>query len=88
MHKRFYSVCVGALTSLTLSLTSCHDVNCLPDSHFTEDGHLVEAIDSANEMRMPSQVKFFMEASGSMNGLYRPGCKSEFRDDVYQIVSY
>lgn len=73
---------------LTMNLTGCHDVNCLPDSHFTEDGYLKDSIDSSMVMMMPTEVKFFMEASGSMNGLYRPNCQTEFRDDVYQIVSY
>lgn len=72
----------------TMGLVGCHDVNCLPDSHFTDDGYLKDSIDSSMVMKMPSEVKFFMEASGSMNGLYRPGCQTEFRDDVYQIVSY
>lgn len=71
------------------SLVSCfHEVNCLQDSHFTEDGLLKEIPDSSINMVSPSRVKFFMEASGSMNGLYRPGCKTEFRDDVFQIVNY
>ena len=73
---------------LALLTSSCHDVNCLPDSHFDEEGNLIEVPDSPMVMQQASKVKFFMEASGSMNGLYRPGCRTEFRDDVYQIISY
>ena len=86
MTKKLISVSLAVLFSAIL--TGCHDVNCLPDSHFTEDGVLKSKPDSSLVMLLPSKVKFFMEASGSMNGLYRPGCKTEFRDDVYQIVSY
>lgn len=82
------TVLIFGAVIIALTLINCHDVNCLPDSHFSEDGNLIEPIDSALEMMNPYQVKFFMEASGSMNGLYRPGCKTEFRDDVYQIISY
>lgn len=86
-HKlKLISASLAVLCSAFLA--SCHDVNCLQDSHFTEDGMLKTKPDSSLVMQLPSKVKFFMEASGSMNGLYRPGCKSEFRDDVYQIVSY
>lgn len=84
--KKIISASLAVLCSAFL--TNCHDVNCLQDSHFTEDGVLKTKPDSSLVMQLPSKVKFFMEASGSMNGLYRPGCKSEFRDDVYQIVSY
>lgn len=73
-----------------LLFVSCDDINCLPDSHFTEDGKLKEEFlpDSSIENEQASNVKFFIEASGSMNGLYRAQCSSEFRDDVYQIVCY
>lgn len=84
----FSTLIAFCLALVILSLVGCHDVNCLPDSHFTDDGCLKEQPDSSMLMTMPSEVKFFMEASGSMNGLYRPGCQTEFRDDVYQIVSY
>lgn len=86
--KKSILIIIGVLCLLSLFLVSCHDVNCLPDSHFDENGHLLERPDSSNEMSLPSSVKFFVEASGSMNGLYRSGCQTEFRDDVYQIVSY
>lgn len=90
MKPKSFFVSLGILPILLLGLTvSCgHDINCLPDSHFNADGKLITEIDSVKTMVMPSNIKFFMEASGSMNGLYRPGCKTEFRDDVYQIVSY
>ena len=80
---------VAFITALLL-FGSCDDVNCLPDSHFTEDGELKEEFlpDSSIENELPSNVKFFLEVSGSMNGLYRAQCSTEFRDDVYQIVCY
>ena len=83
-----FCIIVFSMVSITLFVSSCHNVNCLPDSHFTDEGVLNDKPDSAIIMESPTKVKFFMEASGSMNGLYRPGCKTEFRDDVYQIVSY
>lgn len=80
---------VASFASLLFS--SCgDDVNCLPDSHFSEDGILKEEFlpDSSIENEQAGRVKFFIEASGSMNGLYRPLCSAEFRDDVYQIACY
>lgn len=67
-----------------------HDINCLPDSHFTDEGKIKSEYlpDSSLEKELAENVKFFIEASGSMNGLYRPQCSTEFRDDVYQIVCY
>lgn len=85
VHSTLIAFCFALVI---MSLVGCHDVNCLPDSHFTDDGCLKEKPDSSMILTMPSEVKFFLEASGSMNGLYRPGCQTEFRDDVYQIVSY
>lgn len=82
-----------AILFALFAITSCnmfHNVNCLPDSHFDKDGYILSTYqsDSAMQMQSPSCVKMFMEASGSMDGLYRAGQKTEFRDDVYQIVSY
>lgn len=86
MRKTFFNTII---TSALLLIISCSSVNPLPDKHFTEDGQLKKeyAPDSAVLQSNPSGVKFFIEVSGSMNGLYRAGMKTEFRDDVYQIVS-
>ena len=78
-------------TALIIAFAGCGsgDVNPIPDKHFTNDGELKKefAPDSAVLQCKPSAVKFFIEVSGSMNGLYRAGMKTEFRDDVYQIAS-
>lgn len=88
-HKTFILNLFG-LTVLSMMISCWHDINCLPDSHFDEEGNIIDVYksDTAMQMQNPSRVKVYMEASGSMNGLYRAGKKTDFRDDVYQIVSY
>lgn len=90
MSKRIFSPIAIVASFATLLFVSCDDINCLPDSHFTADGELKKEFlpDSSIENEQAGKVKFFIEASGSMNGLYRPQCSTEFRDDVYQIVCY
>ena len=59
------------------------------DPHFDEDGHLIR--DSLTENFCPTQpnkIKFFVEVSGSMNGFFRANAPTNFKKDVWRILSY
>ncbi len=68
--------------------TSCSsDINSNYDPHFTEDGYRI--INDSTVTSAPlTQVKFFVEVSGSMNGFFRANQPTDFKKDVWQILSY
>lgn len=68
--------------------TSCSsDINSNYDPHFTEDGYRI--INDSTVTPAPlTQVKFFVEVSGSMNGFFRANQPTDFKKDVWQILSY
>ena len=71
-----------------LLLASCSgSINTNQDPHFTEDGYLI-ICDSITPRTPLSQVKFFVEVSGSMNGFFRANQPTDFKKDVWQILSY
>lgn len=72
-----------------LTLSSCDDINPIPDPHFTEDGYyLADTTQSKLVIENPSSIKFFVEVSGSMNGFFRANKPTYFKSDVWQILSY
>ena len=67
------------------------NVNAVYDSHFTEDGYLIK--DSANAVpaftvQDPTNLKVYVEVSGSMNGFFRANQPTQFKTDVWRILSY
>lgn len=71
-----------------LLLASCSgSINTNQDPHFTEDGYLI-ICDSITPRTPLSQVKFFVEVSGSMNGFFRANQPTDFKKDVWQILNY
>lgn len=67
------------------------NVNAVFDSHFTEDGYLIK--DSANAVpaftvQDPTNLKVYVEVSGSMNGFFRANQPTQFKTDVWRILSY
>ena len=72
-------------------IVSCGGVvNTNFDSHFTEDGELVADSDSVRDFApcRPQLIKFYVEVSGSMNGFFRSGVPTDFKTDVWQVMSY
>lgn len=81
---------VGVFT-LTVFLVGCSsNYNSIGDPHFTEEGELVT--DSTTEkpfkITNPSQVTFFVEVSGSMNGFFRANYPTQFKTDLWKVMSY
>lgn len=67
------------------------NVNAVFDPHFTEDGYLIK--DSANvvpsfTIQNPANLKVYVEVSGSMNGFFRANQPTQFKTDVWRILSY
>lgn len=88
-----YKYLIPALLLMGIALfavSSCKDINTNYDPRFEKDGTFVsdyeDTIDFAPEP--PQRVKFYVEVSGSMNGFFRPNCPTEFKADVWQVLSY
>lgn len=63
-------------------------MNAVYDSHFTEDGHAVpDSSKTVFNAESPQRIGFFMETSGSMNGFLRANRTTDFKRDVWSIVS-
>lgn len=72
---------------LLSSFVSCNgSVNSLESKYFTEDGVCVEHVKSFVS-KAPSNIKFYMEVSGSMNGFLRSNQATHFKHDVWSIVT-
>lgn len=69
--------------------TSCSgDINSNYDSHFTEDGYLIQDSTKQDNSIPLEKVKFYAEVSGSMNGFFRANQPTDFKKDVWQILNY
>lgn len=69
--------------------TSCSgDINSNYDSHFTEDGYLIQDSTKQDNSIPLEKVKFYVEVSGSMNGFFRANQPTDFKKDVWQILNY
>ena len=67
--------------------SACSNLNSLNDSHFTEDGKLMVKPVFA-KLDYNSVIHFYVESSGSMNGFFRSGVPTGFKQDVYEVMSY
>ncbi len=69
-------------------LISCgREINSNYDPHFTEDGYRI-VTDSAAPIDSLTKVKFYVEVSGSMNGFFRANQSTEFKRDVWEILTH
>ena len=76
-----------SIALLMLTVTSCcKKLN--PDGleHFDEDGVYLEKIQSFTSAR-PTNIKFYVEVSGSMNGFFRSNKPTNFKTDVWSVFS-
>lgn len=78
----------GILYFCGLFLVACTPpINTLFDPHFSEDGYYIGSIAETFKASQPNQVNFYVEVSGSMNGFFRANKATEFKNDVWSIVS-
>lgn len=85
MMKKLLTFAVIAFTTI---LSSCQKPNTIPDPNFDEDGRLINTPKKTFMMEDPSRVKFYVEVSGSMNGFFRRNMPTDFKIDLWDIVSY
>lgn len=88
MKNVFYR---GAISMFfATAIVGCSNVvNTNRDEHFDEYGYLIkDSLDVPFQLKQPSQVKFYVEVSGSMNGFFRANKPTEFKADLWNIVSY
>lgn len=73
-----------------LLFCSCSKVNSVGNEHFDEDGYLLtDSLDTINFVpKLPSHLKFYVEVSGSMNGFFRPNIPTQFKADLWKVMSY
>lgn len=83
---------LGAIVIVSVLLpimSSCSDINTVNDPHFESDGTFIkDSTESVFIPEVPLKAKFFVEVSGSMNGFFRPNLPTQFKADVWQILSY
>lgn len=78
------------LVGLSSIFSSCSNVNTVEDPRFTEDGIFFPDSDSIRSFELvhPNKIKYYVEVSGSMNGFFRANQPTQFKTDVWQIMSY
>ena len=75
---------------MSFGVLSCGDVNTVEDPRFTEDGIYLPDSDSTKSFELvnPNKIKYFVEVSGSMNGFFKANLPTQFKTDVWEIMSY
>lgn len=88
MKRHFSMIAILALSYMAI-LSSCSgDINSNYDCHFTNDGFLIQDSTKQDNSVPLIKAKFYVEVSGSMNGFFRAGQPTDFKKDVWQILSY
>ncbi len=78
---------LALMVTVVLFASCSQEINTNQDPHFTEDGYRIIS-DSIVTPAPLTRVKFFVEVSGSMNGFFRANQPTDFKKDVWQILSY
>ena len=78
---------LALMVTVVLFASCSQEINTNQDPHFTEDGYRIIS-DSTVTPAPLTRVKFFVEVSGSMNGFFRANQPTDFKKDVWQILSY
>jgi hypothetical protein len=89
MKKIVFAVLTVCCCIYLGSLLSCADVNTNYNSHFDRDGYQIkDTLGTPFVKKAPTQLKFFVEVSGSMNGFFRANRATQFKADLWRILSY
>ena len=86
--KLLIFILLAALLALLCycTMSGGDDINAVNDSHFNEEGELVQAPEFF-KIQEPQQINFYVEVSGSMNGFFRGNYPTKFKSDVYNVMS-
>lgn len=83
------SVFITACLIIAFVFPACGPVNTNFNPHFDEDGYLLKDSSSTIfQIQQPSNVKFYVEVSGSMNGFFRRNKATHFKADLWNVVTY
>lgn len=78
--------------SSALLLIGCGggNLNTNYDPHFDDEGCLIRDSLALSDFKPvhPKKIKFYVEASGSMNGFFRANAPTKFKEDVWRVLSY
>ena len=90
MKMKLFAISVAfAIVAVSLVFSCGSDIRTVDDPHFNADGTLVDSVDTISlKPSAPAKVKFYVEVSGSMNGFFRANKVTDFKKDVWQILSY
>lgn len=90
MKKKLLAFSVLLAIAVVALVSSCRwDIDTVGDSHFNTDGTLADSVDTISlKPSAPEKIKFYVEVSGSMNGFFRANKVTDFKKDVWQIMSY
>lgn len=86
-------VAIIVIAIILSSVGSCN-VCSNPQHHnyFAKNGRVIPdtMLTSADtfKLQQPASIEFFLESSGSMNGLLRGGIPTDFKRDLWEIISY
>lgn len=87
--KKTLSIRLVFFTIFVFILQSCcNEINTVQDPHFDCDGTLKATKEKSFVLKTPSTIRWFVEVSGSMNGFFRANMPTQFKHDVWQILSY
>ena len=78
-------------SALLISLfMSCGQVNSNDHQSFSREGYFLETDTTTTDfdLQAPSNIKFFVEVSGSMNGFFRANVPTYFKEDFWKIINY
>lgn len=93
MDRNYFKL-VTTVLAIALVCSSCKGlVNSNYDSHFgvskDDDGYLIrDSLYKDFTITAPTSVKFFVEVSGSMNGFFRANKATQFKMDLWRILSF
>lgn len=78
--------CTAMCFVVTALIGCCGKVNTTDSKFFTEDGMSTEKTKTFVSQQ-PSNVKFYVEVSGSMNGFFRSNLSTKFKNDVWSVIT-
>ena len=89
-HLKDSCIKCGASVVCALCLSSCalfsSKVNTIDSVHFTEDGKCRDKVVHFAS-KVPENVKFYVEVSGSMNGFFRSNQATRFKHDLWSVMT-